>query len=347
MKKIKVGIIGSQFAASLHAESYKRFPSVQMQAVSALDNLEEFSSKYKISRHYKDYRNMFQKEELDLVSVCVPNFLHKQIVITAVENGIKSIICEKPIATSIEDAIEMINICKDNGVVLMYAEDWIFAPALIRAKEIVDEGGIGKLLYVKAKETHNGSHSMFAQKKEYCGGGSMIHLGIHPVAFIAYLTGSDIKEVMGMTTNGGNTNLLHFNYTGEDWAAALVTMENGARGFVEGNYITCGGMDDRIEIYGTEGNIHIDLTQGSPLKVYSRSGYGYAVEKADFTNGWTHPAVDEFLSLGYVKEIEHFINCVKTNKQPQNGTKGEDGLKALKVVLAIYESAKNGKIVKL
>ncbi len=347
MKKIKVGIVGSQFAASLHAESYKRFSSVQMEAVTALDNLEGFSGKYEIPRYYKDYRDMFQKEELDLISVCVPNFLHKQIVIAAVEYGIKSIICEKPIATTIEDAYEMVKICKDNSIRLMYAEDWIFAPALIRAKEIVDEGGIGKLLYVKAKETHNGSHSMFAQKKEYCGGGSMIHLGIHPVAFISYLSGSDTKEVIGMTTDGGDTNLLHVNYTGEDWAAALVTMENGVRGFVEGNYITCGGMDDRIEIYGTEGNIHIDLTKGSPLKVFSRPGYGYAVEKADFTYGWTQPAVDEFLSLGYVKEIEHFIDCVINNKQPQNGTKGEDGLKALKVVLAIYESAKNGKIVKL
>ena len=251
------------------------------------------------------------------MSVCVPNFLHKQIVIAAVECGLKSIVCEKPIATSVEDASEMVRVCKENTVRLMYAEDWIFAPALVRAKEIIKEGGIGKILYIKAKETHNGSHSMFAQKKEYCGGGSMIHLGIHPVAFVAYLAGSDIKEVMGMTTVGGDTNLLHNDYTGEDWAAALVTMENGVRGFVEGNYITCGGMDDRIEIYGTEGNINVDLTKGSPLSVYSRPGYGYAIEKADFTHGWTLPAVDEFLSLGYVKEIEHFIDCVANNKQPK------------------------------
>ncbi len=347
MTQIKVGIIGSQFAAGLHAESYKRFSEVKMVAVASLDNLEKFSSEFDIPSTYEDYMEMIKNEDLDLISICVPNFLHKKIVVDIAEAGIKNIICEKPLATTIPDAIAMIDICEKNNVRLMYAEDWLFAPAVIRAKEIVEEGGIGKLLYIKAKESHSGSHSIYAQKKEYCGGGTMIHLGIHPVAFVSFLAGSDIKEVMGMATAGGDTNLLHKNYTGEDWAAAIVTMENGVKGFVEANYITSGGMDDKIEIYGTEGNIHIDLTKGSPIDVYSRHGYGYAIEKADFTHGWTKPAVDEFLSLGYVKEIEHFIDCVINNKEPNVGTRGVDGLKALEVVLAIYESAESGKLVKL
>ncbi len=347
MAQINIGIIGSQFAAGLHAESYKRFPVVKMQAVAALDNLEEFSKEYNISNTYKDYNEMFEKENLDLLSVCVPNFLHKKIVIAAAEAGIKNIICEKPIATSIPDAQAMIDACDKNNVRLMYAEDWLFAPALVRAKEIIEEGGIGKLLYIKAKESHQGSHSIYAQKKEYCGGGTMIHLGIHPVAFVSFLSGSDIKEVMGMATAGGDTNLKHHDYTGEDWAAALVTMENGVKAFVEANYITHGGMDDKVEIYGTDGNIHIDLTKGSPIDVYSRYGYGYALEKTDFTHGWTKPAVDEFLSLGYVKEIEHFIDCAINDKEPNVGTRGEDGLKALEAVLAIYKSAESGKLVKL
>ncbi len=347
MDKVKVGIVGSQFAAMLHAESYKRCLPAHVVAVAAIDNLNDFGRKYNIPNRYDDYRKMFEKEELDIVSTCVPNFLHKEIVLAAVDAGIKNIICEKPLATSVADGQEMIDACKKNVARLMYAEDWIFAPALIRAKEIVDEGGIGKLLYVKAKETHNGSHSIFAQKKEYCGGGAMIHLGIHPVGFIPYIAGSEITEIMGLKTNGGASNLLHHNYTGEDWAAALVTLGNGVRGFVEGNYITCGGMDDKIEIYGSEGNIHVDLTKGSPLHVYSRPGYGYAVEKADFTHGWTQPAVDEFMSLGYVNEINHFVGCVINDKAPQAGTTGEDGLSALKTVFAIYESAEKAKLIRL
>jgi predicted dehydrogenase len=347
MEKLKIGIVGSQFAAMLHAESYKRCSSVVMHSVAAIDNLNEFADEYQISNRYADYREMFEKEDIDLISVCVPNFLHRDVVVAAVEAGKKAIICEKPLATSIEDGQEMVKICRDKHVKLMYAEDWIFAPAIIRAKEICKEGGIGDIIYVKAKETHNGSHSVYAQQKQYCGGGSMIHLGIHPIGFLPWLTEQDITHVMGMKTKGAENNLLHKNYTGEDWAAALIMLENGTRGFVEGNYITCGGMDDKVEIYGTEGNIHIDLTKGSPLSVYSRSGYEYAIEKADFTHGWTKPAVDEFMSLGYVNEIAHFVDCVQNDKQPQKGTTGEDGIKALAVTFAIYESAEKGRLIEL
>jgi predicted dehydrogenase len=347
MNKLKVGIVGSQFAAMLHAESYKRCSDVIIHSVTAIDNLDKFAAEYSISNKYEDYRQMFEKEDLDIVSVCIPNFLHREIVVAAAEAGIKAIVCEKPFATFISDGKEMIDTCEKNKVKLMYAEDWIFAPALVRAKEICREGGIGEILYVKAKETHNGSHSMYAQKKEYCGGGSMIHLGIHPVGFLPWLLDQNIKEVVAMKTAGEDKNLLHKNYTGEDWAAAMVLMDGGTRAFVEGNYITCGGMDDKIEIYGTEGNIHVDLTKGSPLSVYSRQGYGYAIEKADFTHGWTKPAVDEFMSLGYVGEIAHFVECVKQGIKSQPGTGGEDGLKALVTIMAIYESAEKECYIKL
>ncbi|MFC2126707.1 Gfo/Idh/MocA family protein [Bacteroidota bacterium] len=347
MEKIKVGIVGSKFAGMLHAESYKRCPSVHMHSVAAIDNLDEFAGEYRIPNCYNDYREMFEKEDLDLISVCVPNFLHRDVVIAAVEAGNKAIICEKPLATSMEDGREMLKICEEKNVKLMYAEDWIFAPALVRAREICMEGGIGDILYVKAKETHSGSHSVFAQQKKYCGGGAMIHLGIHPVGFLPWLTDQEITHVMGMKTEGSEKNLFHRNYTGEDWAAALVTLEDGIRGFVEGNYITCGGIDDKIEIYGTEGNIHVDLTQGSPLTVYSRPGFGYAIEKADFTHGWTRPAVDEFMSLGYVNEITYFVDCLINDRQPKEGTRGIDGLNALAVTFAIYESAEKGRMIEV
>jgi predicted dehydrogenase len=347
MNKLKVGIVGSQFAGMLHAESYKKCPDVTVHSVASIESLDEFATKYSIPNCYNDYQEMLVKEDLDLLSVCVPNFLHKEVVITAAEAGIKAIICEKPFATSITDGMEMIKICKNKQVKLMYAEDWIFAPALVRAKEIYREGGIGEILYVKAKETHNGSHSVYAQDKKYCGGGSMIHLGIHPVGFLPWFLDQNIIQVVGMKTAGAEKNLLHKNYTGEDWAGALILTNKGTRAFVEGNYITCGGMDDKVEIYGTEGNINIDLTMGSPLTVYSRIGYAYAIEKADFTHGWTKPAVDEFLSLGYVDEIAHFVACVKQGLESQIGTRADDGLKALVTILAIYESAKKESYIKL
>ena len=86
---------------------------------------------------------------------------------------------------------------------------------------------------------------------------------------------------------------------------------------------------------------------GSPLSVYSRKGYKYAIEKTDFTYGWTKPAVDEFMSLGYVDEIGHFINCAKKGVPSQPGSQGIDGLKALIAVIAMYESAEKESHIKI
>ena len=344
---IRVGIVGSRFAAGLHAEAYKRLPYVKVVAVAAKDNLKEFGEQYGIADRYEDAADLFARKDIDLISVCVPNFLHKDIVLQAVAAGHKNIICEKPLATNLADAQLMVDTCAKAGVKLMYGEDWCFAPALQRAKQIIDEGGIGKVLYVKAKEVHNGSHSIYAQRKEYCGGGALLHLGCHPIAWSRWLVGQEVTHVLGNVTAGEKANLLHTSYTGEDWGVAVLTFANGVRAFCEGNYITCGGMDDVVEIYGTEGVIKVDITFGSPIRTYSRPGFAYTIEKADTTKGWSNPAVDEFSSLGYCGEISTCVDCVRFDKPVPPGLTGQDGLVCLALVLAAYHSSETGQAVEM
>lgn len=347
MEKIKVGIIGSRFAASLHARAYQKCPDANIVAASAIDNLENFCKQYKIPKAYSDYREMLEKENIQMVSVCVPNYLHSEVVFAAANAG-KHIVCEKPLATTLEDADKMIEVCRDNKVKLMYAEDWIFAPALIRAKNIYKEGAIGDIVYIKAKESHSGSHSLYAQKLKYCGGGAMIHLGIHPAGLVSWLKEKVVVvEVIGKTSRGLNNNLIHSEFEGEDWAVGILTFEDNTFALVEGNYVTFGGMDNRIEIYGTKGNIQVNLTQGSPILVYSSIGYEYAIEKAETTKGWTFPAVDEESSLGYQNEINYFVDCIELNKEVMNGARGEDGRTALQIISAIYNSMEEGRSIKL
>lgn len=342
---VRVGMVGSKFAAGLHAESYKRLPYVKMVAVAAKDNLNEYGDQYGIADRYDDAAELFARKDLDLISVCVPNFLHKDIVLQAIAAGHKNIICEKPLATSLADGQQMIDAAAKASVKLMYGEDWCFAPALVRAKQIIDEGGIGKLLYIKAKEVHNGSHSIYAQRKEFCGGGALLHLGVHPVAWIRWLAGAECTSVVGQVTGGTTGNLLHTNYTGEDWGVAMMTFANGVRGLAEGNYITCGGMDDVVEIYGSEGVIKVDVSFGSPIRAYSRPGFKYTIEKADTTKGWSNPAVDEFASLGYCGEIGAFVDCVRFDQPVPSGMTGRDGLVSMGIVLAAYQSSETGKAV--
>jgi predicted dehydrogenase len=348
MEKVRVAIVGSEFAAGFHARALRRSPYTEIVAACSIDapSLKRFVKNYNVPHSYDDYGKMFERDDIDLVNICVPNFLHKKVAIAALEAG-KHVICEKPLATSVEDALAMVKAVRKSGLKFMYAEDWLSAPAIIRAKQIIDEGGIGRPLYIKAKETHNGSHSPFAQNKKTCGGGSMIHLAIHPMAFGRWLFGCEAVEVLGMTNGGGEDNFVHKNYGGEDWAAALLTYEGGQRAFIEGNYITHGGLDDFLEIYGSEGSIKIDLGFGSPMTVYSRPGYGYAVEKAETTLHWTKPAVDEEWNLGYVNEIAQFVDCVRLDQEPPWGLSVEDGAAVLQSIMAVYESAEKGRKVTL
>jgi predicted dehydrogenase len=347
MDKVRVGIVGSKFAAGFHMDAYRRNPKVEVVAVAAIDGLEEFKKTWGIKDTYEDYHEMFARDDIDLISGCVPNFLHLDVGIAAARAG-KHFIAEKPMALNSADCREMIDVAKQCGTKLFYAEDWVFAPALIRAKQIIDEGGIGEILYVKACEVHNGSHSPFARKKSTCGGGALIHLAIHPIAYMLYLLGGGKNAclaVSAQTSGGLENNYVHKDFEGEDWAASVMTFADGKRAFVEGNYITVGGMDDVVQVYGTAGRLNVRLTFGSCIDVYSQKGYGYAIEKTDFTYGWTKPAVDEFANLGYVDELAYFADCVLKDVQPMYGVNGPFGLKTMQVIEAMYTSAETAQTV--
>ncbi|UCF38195.1 MAG: Gfo/Idh/MocA family oxidoreductase [Acidobacteriota bacterium] len=345
--KVRVGIVGSKFAADFHCDAYSRMDNADVVAVAALDNLEQISGKYGIPATYEDYNEMIEKENLDLVSICAPNFLHHPIVLAASAAGVHSI-CEKPLAISVEQAREMVEVSERNNTKLFYAEDWLHAPALIRTEALLAEGAVGEILFVKAKEVHNGTHSPFAQNKETCGGGVFLHMGCHAVTWLLYILGQDdnpVVEVTGKMTGGGEQNFIHKGNTGEDFGMGMMRFKKGQFAFAESNYITQGGMDDKIEIYGTKGVIKVDLTFSSAVNCYSMNGIAYSIEKADINVGWTKPAVDEFYNLGYVTEMEYFVDCVIQDRQPKYGVDGRAGLATVEIIQAFYESNEKGKTI--
>ncbi len=345
--ELKIGIVGAKFAGSFHVECWKTVPGANIVAVADIDDKarEDFRGIYKIPKGYDDYHKLLDDPEVELVDICLPNFLHAEVAVAAMQAG-KHVVCEKPFATSIGDGEQIVETQINTGCSYFYAEDWIFAPALVRAKNIIAEGGIGKPLYFKGKECHFGSHSPFARQVRYCGGGCVIHLAVHPIGFFHHLLGKPVS-VIGKCSGGGSNNLVHSEFEGEDWGIGVLSFEDGTQVFVEGNYVTRGGMDDFVEIYGSAGVIKADLTFGSPLSVFSAEGYGYAVEKADFTHGWTRPALDEHQSLGYKDELAHFKACVLGEAEQIKGTSAQDGFQVLRIIDAIYRSNEEGRQIGL
>jgi len=345
--EISIGIAGSKFAAGFHAECWEKTPGTRVSAVAARDaaTREAFRQKHTIARSYEDVGRMLTDKDIDLIDICTPNYLHAEMAVAAMKAG-KDVLCEKPLATTVADGEAVVRAQKETGRRLFYAEDWIFAPALVRARAIIAEGGIGRPVYLRAKESHNGSHSPYAQTIKLCGGGSVMHLGVHPIGFFQHLLGTP-KAVVGRCSGGGEANLVHHKLEGEDWGMGILTYADGTQAVVEGNYVTAGGMDDTFEAYGSEGVLKVQLTFGSPLSVYSRKGFAYAMEKTDFTHGWTRPAVDENESLGYRTELAHVAACLQGKAQQEKGTFATDGLQVLKVIDAIYRSNREGRAVTL
>jgi predicted dehydrogenase len=347
MKSVRIGIIGAMFAGSFHMDVWKTIPGAEVTAIADLSEEARlaFQRKYNIPKAYGDGTELVRDPDIDVVDICLPNFLHAQIAIAAMREG-KNVICEKPFATTMEDAHKVMEAQVKSGARFFYAEDWIFIPALQRMEAIIKSGGIGELFFIKGKEVHNGSHSPYAKKIAYCGGGSLMHLGVHAVGYFHRLLGMPSK-VTGFCSPGGGENFIHKDFEGEDWGMGVLHFPNGEKALVEGNYITSGVMEDVVEVYGSEGRIRADITFGSPLSVFSKKGIDYAVEKAEFTHGWTHPAIDENESLGYRNELSHFLECTRDNREQTRGTDAQSGFNTFRVIDALYRSHRAGKTVSL
>ena len=350
MNKVKVLLIGSAFGADLHMDSYARFRHrVEIAGICSKDSeqIANLAARYEMEGYaaYDDYMTAIDKVDCDVVDICVPNFLHYEVCMAAL-NKKRHVICEKPLATNVQDGRTMIKKAEEAGKNIYYAEDWLFAPAVRRAVEILEEGAIGNLQYIRARECHSGSHSPFTQTIKFCGGGAMLHLGIHPLSFVLALKKNRWTEVTALKSGGLESNIRHKKLEGEDWCAAVIRFEDGTAATIEGNYIASGGMEDVIDFYGDKGRMHVDLGVGSAISCFSIPGVSYTIEKAEVTTGWSRPTVDEKYNLGYVGEIGHFLDCIRDGVPAMVGLRGQDGLEALELLFHVYQSANEGRVVR-
>jgi len=276
-----------------------------------------------------------------VVDICLPNYLHAEATLKAAAAG-KHIIIEKPLSVTLEEADKMIAACKKAGVKLMYAEELCFAPKYERARHMVKEGAIGDIYMLKQSEKHSGPHSDWFYDVNLAGGGVLMDMGCHGIAWFRWMLNNSKALSVYATMN----TVLHNGRTkGEDNSVVIIEFENGIIGVVENSWAKHGGMDDRSEIHGTGGVIYADLFMGNSSISYSKHGYGYAMEKADTTVGWSFTVFEEAFNQGYPHELQHFIDCVQNDKQPV--VTGEDGRAVLEIIYAAYASAGSGKKIQL
>jgi predicted dehydrogenase len=338
----RVAVAGAGFIADVHLESYRRFvPDAEVVAIYArsAEHAAPLAARHHVPRVYTDLQALLAESDCDVVDICLPNHLHAEVCLAAAAAG-RHVICEKPLAVTLEQADAMIEACARAGVWLMYAEELCFAPKYERVRQIVADGALGRLYQLRQCEKHSGPHSDWFYDIDRSGGGVLMDMGCHAIAWFRWMLGNAKVESVYATMS----TVRHRERTrAEDNMVAILEFAGGVTCIAEDSWAKPGGMDDRIEVYGTTGVSYADLFAGNAALTYSEQGYGYALEKAGSTRGWTFTVFEEAFNQGYPQELRHFVDCVREKRPPL--VSGEDGRAVLELIYAAYQSAALGRKV--
>lgn len=340
MDRIGFGIVGTGFIAKTHLDSLRTIPGVEVVAVADVDELrgQAFAEENHVGRVYPSHVAMLADPAVQAIVIGVPNCYHARIALDAFEAG-RHVICEKPLALTLEDGRAMIAAARRRGLVLAYAEELCFIPKFIKAKKLMESGGIGRPYLVRQCEKHAGPYSPWFWKEEEAGGGILMDMGCHAIECIRWMVGK--KKVKSVFAHMGT--YLHREITREeDHVLVVMEFEDGTVGQAESSWALKGGMDSTLEVFGTEGVVYADLLKGMGLRAYSENGFPDMWEPS---RGWVYPDYEWLWNNGYPQEDAHFVECMRTGATPIES--GQDGLDVLEIMLAAYHSAGIGQRVQL
>ena len=388
MRTVRVGLVGSGFVAALHMHAYRRVYGVDVQVtrvVSRGDQVEDFARRFDIPHTARDWRALLDDPTLDVIDLCTPPALHADMAVACMEAG-KHVICEKPftgyfgqpgdptpVGTAVpkalmyERVLEQMNAARERiratGKLFLYAEDWVYAPAIAKTAEILRATG-DKILVMKAEESHSGSHAAHAARWDMTGGGALIRQGCHPLSACLYLkqveaaargetiTVRDVTCDVGVLTAGLRPDERRFINAHpvdvEDWGVLTLTFSDGTKATVFAGDMVLGGVRNLVETYTTGGVLLANITPNTQLVTYGtdeqKLASVYITEKVDRKTGWQFVCLEEEWTRGYLQEIQDFMECVAVGREPLAGF--DLAYEAVRVHYAAYVAAEEGRRVR-
>ncbi len=339
---VRIGLLGCGFVATFYMQGLSEVPGQEVVAVYGRDPAKaaDFAARWGIAEASDDMAAVAARPDIDLLLIALPNKVHLEAVRLAAAHD-KHLVCTKPLGRNAGEAREMLEAVRSAGVLHGYAETEVFSPAVIRAKNLIDEGAIGRVLTVRSREAHSGPHAPHFWDAEEAGGGVLLDMGCHTIEAARYFIGKGVRPVEVLAW--GDTLAHGDKTTAEDNAVALLRFENGALGQSELSWTARGSLDLRNEVYGSEGSIFTDVTRATPINAYVRSTGSYLLEKAESDSGWIFPLPDEARVYGYHEEMKHFVECVARGETPRETF--EDGLVVNIIVDAAYRSMREHRWV--
>ena len=380
-QRVRVAVVGAGFAADFHLASCQKVRGVDLAVVgiysSTQSKAEALARKYDVPRIYSDFDAVLADQDVNVVDLCVPVHLHGQMCVAAAAAG-KHVICEKPLTgfngpgttprvemyrRVAEELRHIRNVFEQNGVRLLYAENWVYAPAVRRAMELMEASG-GTILDIRAHEAHSGSASESSKLWETSGGGSLLRLGIHPLSTAIYL-----KQWEGMRRSGSPTRVLEVYgqvaeltrtpafreeewqwlvadwQDVENWSLSVLTFDDGTVAVISASDVALGGLESGLQVYLSNSRVACNMDPNTTCQAYAPDPSVFEAvslkEKLETNAGWSYPAVDRDRLLGYEQEMQDFAEAVAFGRAPLSGM--ELAQESMKVVHALYVSAESGR----
>lgn len=390
---VGVGLIGAGFIARTRARCYRALGGRAVLAAVASrtgERAAELAREFEVGAVCAGAADLLARDDVQVVDLCVPNDLHRPLAEQAAAAG-KHVVCTKPLtayvgqdlgpdagdaavsqtprrdmlALAIRDARAMVDACARHHVQLMYGENWIYAPAVVKTAELLARAA-GTILDMRGGESHKGSHSPYSRLWRHTGGGALLRLGAHPVGAMLWL-----KRDEGQRRDGGpivpvavtadvadlskiasldrepTTHVARGWVDVENWGTVSIEFSDGSRGLAWGADTTLGGMESRLEIQSSNARYHCNLSPNDQLRAYAPDATvfdgAYIMEKVDSGAGWTTPMPDEDWTSGHLPMCADFVGAVREGRRAR--ADGTLGLDVVRVVYAAYVSAAEGRRV--
>ncbi|MBM3238023.1 Gfo/Idh/MocA family oxidoreductase [Candidatus Poribacteria bacterium] len=311
MSKYRAGVIGCGQIGKHHARAYKGVEEIEL--VAATDSVERvrkaMQEDYGVAHVYGDFREMLEKEKLDLVSVCTWHLLHTEHTIAAAEYSPKGIICEKPMTVSLKSADEIIDACDKRGIKLAIGHQRRFYRSWTKAKELIQEGVIGQPLMVTAKS-----------------GEGLLNCGTHVVDAIRYLL-NDPETDWVMAAVERKTDRYEREVRIEDCCMGLITFKNGVQALIQSD-LTAEWSVENYSVRGTDGVMEVTTNR---LRFLSGK-----------TTGWQE--IDTGYDDPWVCQAKEMISWIEGKSEHRGDAR--QARQTVEILMAIYQSARDHEVVR-
>ncbi len=390
MKTISIAVIGAGFAGNFHCNAYKKVNTVNIRFRAVVDtNLEraeKLKEKWGFEEALSDYEAVLRDPEVDLIDITLPPVLHVDFAVKAMKAG-KHVICEKPLTgyfgeegdetpiglkvkkskmfeKMLGEIEKLTEAAAEGKGHFMYAENYVYSPAIVKAAEIL-RAKKTRVLYSVGDCSIHGSTSVLSGEWKNVGGGTLMRLGSHPIAGVLYLKqveaeahGEEIRPVAVTAstakictnlTEEERKHLMAQPIDVEDFATLTLEFSDGSRSVILCNDNTMGGIHNVIKLYGNDAVIECNMTPADNMSTYFADQSGledvYISENLHKKDGWNKVLVAEETLRGYTAELSAFAESAAFDQEPESGLKLS--CDTVRIMYAAYVSAEEGRRVLL